>query len=311
MDYMEEIRSLKSQLNFKEALEIPKSFRNVVLAGMGGSGVAGRIFQEIYDKKPVTFIDSYEIPSFVDSGTVFIAISYSGNTEETVSATEKALKKGATILGVSSGGRLSEIIPNLILVPKGLQPRSAIGYLTLPLLRGFGLSNEEDITESVKHIEGIDSSASEFEKIANQLNSTKSIPVVFGTPPFRTVAYRWKTQFNENSKILAYSNYFPELNHNDTIPLRDTYRREEFSFFALTSHQTSERIRQRVRITSKLCGLDIKEISGEGNSVLSNLFTLIFKGDLISYYLAKYRGIDPREVSIIEALKSELSDIDK
>ncbi len=312
MDYVEEILQLKDQLSFKGKLEIPEKIESIVIAGMGGSGIAGRIFREIYDRQPVVTVDGYDIPEFVDKNTLFVAISYSGNTEETINAMEKARNKGAIIRAITSGGRLQEEVEDSIIIPKGLQPRSAIGFLTVPLLRGAGFK-EDEFEEAAKNIEKIDKRKEEFEEIADEIWKERKTPVIYGTPPFREVAYRWKTQFNENSKIISYWSYFPELNHNDTMALENDYRKRDFYFMVLSSKYNSKRIQERIRITSDLCKVNFRMIEGEGESIISQLFTLIHKGDYISYYLAKKRNIDPRDVSIIEKLKKELSrsDINK
>lgn len=306
MEYVEEIASLKDQISFDGRIDVPDRIEKIVIAGMGGSGIAGKILQDFYTHRPITLVNSYDIPEFVDSKTLFVAISYSGNTEETLSATQKAIDRGAQMRAISSGGKLAEIVQDAVIVPKGFQPRSAVGYLTIPLLRGFGLADEADIETTKELLSREDARLNSFQEVAEEIFAEKKIPVIFGTPGFESIAYRWKTQFNENAKLLAYSTSFPELNHNDTMALENTYRKEEFYFFVLTHRSLGKEIADRIRITSKLCKIRIKEIEGEGTSHFSNVFTLIHKGDYISYLLAKKRGVDPRNVSIIEDLKREL-----
>ncbi len=308
MEYIDEITSLKNQVSFRGTLEVPEGIENVVIAGMGGSGIAGKIFQELYTKKPVSLVTSYDIPEFIGKKTLFVAISYSGNTEETIQAVNKAKKKGAQIRAISSGGKLAELVENTVIVPKGFQPRSAVGYLSVPLLRGFGLLDDKDVELTKNLLSDLDTHQSRFEKFGNDIFQNKSIPVIFGTPGLNAIAYRWKTQFNENAKVLAYSTSFPELNHNDTMALENTYRKDEFYFFVLTSRTPEKEISNRIRITSELCNIEMHKVEGEGNTVFANTFTLIHKGDYISYFLAKKRGVDPRDVAIIENLKRELAE---
>ncbi len=309
MDYIEEIKGLKEQMTFLEDIEFPESVRNIVMAGMGGSGIAGKIFQEIYTKKPVALTDSYSIPDFVNEDTLFIGVSYSGNTEETLAATNLAMKRGARVSAITSGGKLGETVKDAVIIPKGLQPRSAIGYLLNPVLvgAGFDVSNFNETREVLSRM---DEDRREFEQIAAEIGQYRKTPVVYGTPPFSTIAYRIKTQFNENSKIISYWSYFPELNHNDTVALENDYRKDEFYFMVLRSSFTSEEVARRIKVTSDLCKIKFREISAEGYSLISQLYSLIHKGDYISYYLAKLRNIDPRDVSIIERLKKELSNVD-
>lgn len=308
MEYIDEITSLKNQVSFRGTLEVPEGIENVVIAGMGGSGIAGKIFQELYTKKPVSLVTSYDIPEFIGKKTLFVAISYSGNTEETIQVVNKAKKKGAQIRAISSGGKLAELVENTVIVPKGFQPRSAVGYLSVPLLRGFGLLDDKDVELTKNLLNDLDTHQSQFEKFGNDIFQNKSIPVIFGTPGLNAIAYRWKTQFNENAKVLAYSTSFPELNHNDTMALENTYRKDEFYFFVLTSRTPEKEISNRIRITSELCNIEMHKVEGEGNTMFANTFTLIHKGDYISYFLAKKRGVDPRDVAIIENLKRELAE---
>jgi glucose/mannose-6-phosphate isomerase len=306
MEYIEEITSLKEQISFRGMIDVPSAIDNIVIAGMGGSGIAGRIFKEFYTKKPVTLVRSYDIPEFVGPKTLFVAISYSGNTEETLLATKKAREKGAQITAISTGGKLAELVKDTVIVPDGYQPRSAVGYLTIPLLSGFELFNEPELDVAKKLLINSDVNVNPYKKFADEIFSGSKIPVIFGTPGFDSVAYRWKTQFNENAKVLAYSTSFPELNHNDTMALENTYRKDEFYFFVLTHKPLEKEIADRIRITSKLCKFEMKEVEGEGTSLFSKVFTLIHKGDYISYFLAQKRGVDPRNVAVIENLKNEL-----
>jgi glucose/mannose-6-phosphate isomerase len=306
MDYLEEINSLRDQVSFRKEISLPEKFTSVVIAGMGGSGIAGRIFKDIYGAKPVVIVDSYSIPKFVDSSTFFIAISYSGNTAETISALEEAKKRGAKVAAITSGGMIEDMVPDPVIIPRGLQPRSAIGFLLIPLLRGFGIVTDSDLGEARSTIEKTGRDTSYYEQVAMEIHSGKRIPVIYGTSPFGSIAYRWKTQFNENAKILSYSSYFPELNHNDTMALEKTFRKDEFYFIVLTSGQTEPILRRRIKITSELCNVSFNEINGEGDSTASIIFTLIHKGDYISYFLARYRNVDPRDVAIIEELKERL-----
>ncbi len=306
MEYIEEIRSLERQLSFRKVIEIPDHFDNIVVAGMGGSGIAGMILRDFYSEKPVILVNSYGIPDFVDSKTLFIAISYSGNTEETLEATRRAMEKGAHIRAVTTGGRLAEVVDESVIIPEGYQPRSAVGFLTIPIFMGLGLVDESEVEETRKLLRGSDLSVDPFRKFAGEIFDGEKIPVIFGTPGLGSVAYRWKTQFNENAKVLAYSTSFPELNHNDTMALENTYRKDEFYFFVLTPKSVEKEINKRIRITSELCRVVLNRVEGEGSTLFSNIFSLIHNGDYISYFLAQKRGVDPRNVKIIEKLKVEL-----
>ncbi len=306
-DYIEEIVEKSKQMDFRDSVDFTGKFKNIVIFGMGGSGIAGKIFQDLFTKVPVISLDSYEFPEFVDENSLFISISYSGNTEETLKATEMAMKKGAKVWAITSGGELSKMVKNVIMIPRGLQPRSAIGYLLNPLLLGSGLANEDSLREAKENLERLNKEHEELKKVADEIYLGNKIPAIFGFPPFRYIAYRLKTQFNENSKILAYWSYFPELNHNDTMPLKSTYRKDLFYFIALTYPNMNEMYLKRLKVTSRICDFNYREVKALGASIASQIYTSIHQGDLISYYLAKRRGVDPRDVSIIEELKKNLS----
>lgn len=306
MEFAEELRTLKEQIKFSEKFQLEFDFDNIVIAGMGGSGIAGKIFHEIYSKKPVVTVDDYVIPDFVDERTLFIAISYSGNTEETISAARMALNKGATLFTITTGGMLAYLEAQKIIVPAGLQPRSSIGYMLMPLISTFIPQDSATIKKAYNLLSKMDKDSSEIKESAKMIWDKRQIPVIYGFSPFKSIAYRWKTQFNENAKVIAYSNYFPELDHNDIMALKDTYRKEEFAFFAFGSPK-NERIDARIEATESIMGNSFIKIEPEGDSLFEQLFYLIHYGDYLSYHLSKFRGVEAADVSSIEELKKRLS----
>lgn len=304
MEFLDQLKNLKEQLKFESSFGSVRPFSNIIISGMGGSGIAGSIFSELYDRSPVTVVSDYNLPAYAGPDTLFIGISYSGNTEETLTATREAVRKGCQIRLITSGGELSELGEKTVIIPSGLQPRSALGYLLVPFLRSFMNFNESDYEETCRILSGLDAEHREARELAETIGREGSIPVIFGHYPYRWVAYRWKTQFNENSKILAFSNFFPELNHNDTVPLKSTYRKDAFRFISFGD--ASDRIEKRIEITSRITGTDFVRVHVNGKTLLQKLFYLIHYGDYVSYHLAKYRNIDPEEVSVISSLKDEL-----
>ncbi len=305
MRFDEELKTLKDQIKFNKAFKV-EQHKNIVIAGMGGSGISGKIFSELYTKEPVFVVDDYKIPDFVDDKTEFFAVSYSGNTEETLIAAEEAKKRGSHVHAITSGGELSKSGYDTIIIPSGLQPRSAIGYLLMPLINTFIPQSEGDRDEAYHLLEEMDMNNGEMKNLAMKIYEKNLIPVIYGSSPFRNIAYRWKTQFNENSKIIAYSNYFSELNHNDTMPLKDTYRKDEFIFMVFSSNDS--RIRKRIEITGKITGTEFRMIEPMGNSNFVRMLYLVHYGDYVTYHLANMRNIDPQDVSLIEELKRKLSD---
>ncbi len=306
MDFLEELRFLKEQLSFRETIK-NINYEKVVLAGMGSSGIAGRIFQELYTEKPTFLVDDYRVPGFVDSKTLFIAISYSGNTEETLTATAAARERGARIAVISSGGKLQGRGDENILIPRSdFQPRAAMGWLLMPLLTSFKVCTESDLKRTYELLSELDKNNEECRKHAEAIWKDKSLPLIYASSPFRGVAYRWKAQFNENAKVLSYANYFPELSHNETMALSKTYRKELFYFFVLGSEYPE--IGRRVDLTSSMTNTDFHTVEPKGKSMTEKTFYLIHYGDYVTYHLGKLKNEDPADWSLVEDLKKKLAE---
>lgn len=310
MSYIDEVKSLKEQIkqfrNKKFDLTL-SGFDNIVISGMGGSGIVGGIVRDLYDKKPVIVINDYNIPEFVNERTLFFAVSYSGNTEETISSTQKAIEKGAKVLAITTGGKLGEIVKEKIEIPKGLQPRAALGYMTMPILNTLSTIKEEEIDEAYSLLNELDENNEWTKEIAEEIFRGKKIPVIYGVPPYFSVSYRWKTQFNENAKVLAYSSNFSELNHNDTMPLKQTYKKKQFYFICLHDG-LNERIEKRIQITQEITKTKFRMIDAKGSTPFVREFYLIHVGDWVSYYLGSLRNKDPEDVRLIELLKKKLEE---
>lgn len=303
---IEELRNLRQQLLFSGRFD-PPPFKNCVIAGMGGSGIAGRIFSEIYTKIPVVCLSSYEIPEFVDSDTLFIGMSYSGNTEETITAFREAERRGAQMAAVTSGGALEKMCNRTVRIPQGLQPRSALGYLFSPLALSLMPGAAEDLLEASKLVAEIDSDNSWIKTMADSLVDSGRIPVMLGYPPFQSVAYRWQTQFNENSKLLSFNLNFPELDHNAIMALERSYSKDAFLFYLFGG--SHGRIRNRVNFTLDLTSTDAADIPIKGDSIIARAFYLVHIGDYLSYYAALRRKVEPTDVTTIEKLKGLLGKV--
>ena len=303
---LRELGTLKDQVRFSKRFTIDRDFDNVVVAGMGGSGIVGRIFSELYSEKPVEVVSDYQLPKYASDRTLVIGVSYSGNTEETISVLNQAQKKNCVTVAITSGGKISEMGFQTVLIPGGLQPRSSLGYMLMPILSTFLdiANNVRDAT--FERLKNTDEDHSKEEMLALEIFKEQRIPVIMGFFPFSWVAYRWKTQFNENSKIMAFSNYFPELNHNETMAIGDTFRRDLFKYIAFRG-SANNRIEKRIEETSKITGVDFYQVTAEGNSFIEKLFFLVHYGDYVSYHLAKLRNVDPQDVSKIELLKKRLA----
>lgn len=295
---------------------LPKDFSSIVFSGMGGSGVVGDIMKVYLEKngceKPVFTIKSYELLPYIKNNALLICISYSGNTEETISVYEEAIKNGIRPICISSGGALKELSQKydtpFLELPKGYPPRYALGFMLNECLSLFG--KEEEIIDL---IESLKEKTLEYEErskdIAKRLFSY--IPVIYGTPLTSVCAFRFKTQINENSKTPAYWHFLPELHHNELVGYSNKELNDKLNFIIIADQKEHHRIALRVQITLDILkekGYNPILISEEGNSFISRLLKNIYLCDFASYHLANLYGFDPIPVDIIETLKKKLSE---
>ncbi len=299
-------------LELTKGISVSGKIDKIVVAGMGGSAVGGDLLR-IYmhsSKIPVFVVRDYKVPNFVDEKTLLFAVSYSGNTEETIAAFEDAQKKKANIVAVTSGGALETKAKKIIKIPSGMQPRAALGYLFFPMLgtlNNSGIANVEG--NEIKETLDILSKTNDFkilgEKIAKNIGTRT--PVVYASEAIGTVAYRWKTQFNENSKSPAFFHLFSEMNHNEIVGYQSMGKERFFSIF-IRDNFDNERIKKRMDITKEIISsrVDVEEVFTKGNYLLSRLLSGIYYGDFASYYLAIQNKIDPSPVMVIENLKKRM-----
>jgi glucose/mannose-6-phosphate isomerase len=312
------------------ALPAPKRYNQVLVLGMGGSAIAGDLAADLLARKanaPIITSRNYTLPQYVSEGTLVFALSYSGNTEETLSAVKEADKKGAQIVCVTSGGKLKELAEAkkfpFYLIPSGYQPRAALPYLFVPLI--VGLANlkvvpaqSEELKETVALLNKLKDEygpakparLNQVKQLAKKLAG--KLPVIFGASGTTgAAALRLKSQLNENSKATALLNVFPELNHNEIVNLVALKRESHnFALVVLRDEDDNERIKKRIEITKSLLVRQlggVNEITSQGKSFLARLFSLIMYGDFLSVYLAVLKETDPTPVEAISRLKKELS----
>lgn len=309
MRFYDEILSIRQQIGFREFFVPRHSYDNIVICGMGGSAIAGYFLQDLYSSKPVMIANGYDIPEFVNERTLFFAISHSGNTEETLSAVGKAAVKEAQLFFITSGGKLATLQGEKIIVPSDIQPRSAIGYMLVPLLRTFGLFDGETERDTLRAIDLVFSMEGEIREIAESLNGGAKLPLIYGVPPAPTAAYRWKTQFNENSKIIAHSATIPEMNHNELAAMPHAFLREHFEYFV--AGYPRGRYLDRVRLSESIAGVKFHMLPEIPGGPVPEMFSAIVYGDLLSYHLAESRKIDAKDVSALTTLKSRLAETGK
>jgi glucose/mannose-6-phosphate isomerase len=315
-EQLKEAGKIADKAVISEALNI----NNIVITGLGGSGIGGTILSElISDTCPVPVIinKDYFIPAFVNENTLLIVSSYSGNTEETVSAMQQAIAQKAQVVCITSGGRVLEMARqhqfDFIEIPGGKPPRACIGYSLVQLIKVMvanGFAKKElfdDLNNSITLLEKENANIrAEAHNIAGKLHKKTAVIYALGT--CEGAAVRFRQQINENSKMLCWHHTFPEMNHNELVGW--TSRNENLVVVSLQTSFDYERTRKRYEVCKPLFekySSAVVDIKSKGNSKLEQFFYLIHIGDWISCYLADLKGIDPVEVKVIDYLKGELA----
>ncbi len=313
----EMLKSFPDQLQW-EKTDIDRSlYRTITFCGMGGSGIVGDIAKSWLEHRGCNVVAmshrGYGLPNYVKGEEhLVICTSYSGNTEETISNFEAAMERDATVICISSGGKLEELAKKSgvlhLKVPSGFAPRYALGYMLSKILTLLGVEKDEleDAKENLKT--SYDEIKKKGEEIASKLYGY--IPIIYATPLTEACAFRWKTQINENSKTQAYFATLPEMHHNEVVGLDNAEIRSKCAFVVMFDPKDHERVRRRVDITIRLLkdlGIVPVVIGGDGNSYLARLLYLIHVGDWASYYLAGKYGFEPLPVKVIDWIKEELS----
>lgn len=300
---------------------------NIVYAGMGGSALAAQMSLTWpgYDR-PFDIVRGYDIPQYVSDKTYFIAASYSGNTEETLSAIAQAAEKGARIVVITSGGKLADVAREknypLTLLPGGLQPRHAVFYnfkALTTLLSKAGLltkdaselySAAQFLQERVKAwLPTLPAKENRAKQIALECIG-KSV-VVYGGPKMFPAAYKWKISFNENAKHIAWCGQYSEFNHNEFLGWTKQPVNKPYAVIDLRSKLEHERIQKRFEVTERLLsGMRPAPIvvQAEGETILEQLLWTTMLGDFVTIYTALLNGINPTPVDLIEKFKKVMSE---
>ncbi len=318
---------LASALKIGQSVDLVRpgsDIRNILITGMGGSGIGANLVESLTFGRvpiPITVCKGYNIPQFVSPHTLFIACSYSGNTEETLAAINKAMLKRAHIICITSGGKMLELAKeyNLfwIQIPGGSKsPRGNIGYMMVSLLYALyhtNLIGAAFIKETENAIEYLDRGEkaiqSESELIARKLRG--KLPVIYCDERLRAMALRFQNQLNENAKQLAHINTFPEMNHNEIVgwqfPEAVLQQAQVIYLYSDHDHERVEKRMEICRPTFEKKSNPIIDIVAEGASLLEQYYYLIHLTDWISYFLAKENGVEAGPVEAIDQLKEELS----
>ncbi|MDD4172197.1 MAG: bifunctional phosphoglucose/phosphomannose isomerase [Syntrophomonas sp.] len=326
-DLPEQFAAILEQ-GIKLPAQYQREYRNIVVTGLGGSAIGGDILRTYalsQARIPVLVNRDYDLPGFVDSNSLVLVVSYSGNTEETLSAYRQAGQKGAAVIAVTSGGKLADMADNdgaaVVQVPGGLSPRAATGYLFAPLaliLAEIGImpGAANDLEETIRILRdvrqaihpGVDDNQARM--MARELKG--NLPLIWGTTAHSEVAaLRWKTQINENAKCPVFYNVFPELNHNEIVGFEEPkHILDHLVVIILRDSGDHERVQKRIEISKGIIADKVKkviEVETRGESFLAKFYSLAYIGDYTSFYLALEYGINPTPVDTIDYLKSELA----
>jgi glucose/mannose-6-phosphate isomerase len=312
----------------QEALDIANSailtqktnIQNIVVTGLGGSGIGGTILSELIQSEcpiPVIVNKDYFLPKFVDSNSLVIISSYSGNTEETLSAMKQAIDKNAQIVCITSGGEVQAIAEkykfDTIIIPGGHPPRSCIGYSLVQLFKIIQFNGfvKTDLLNQVQTSVTLLNEENDAIKVEATLIAKKlayKISVIYSLGSCEGAAVRFRQQINENSKMLCWHHTLPEMNHNELVGWT-----EKNDSLAVVTFRTSfdyERTIKRYEICKELFtkySHSVTDITAKGTSKVEQFFYLINIGDWISCYIADIKNIDATEVNVITNLKNKLA----
>jgi len=314
----------------REAVEIgraakinksPNPVHQVYIAGLGGSGIGGDFISEwVRDHCPVPLVvgKRYSIPAWVDSNTLAIVSSYSGNTEETLSSFDRLLKSGARLVCISSGGRLMELarehnIDRIQIPGDWPSPRACLGYSVVQqlfVLYYSGLIDNDFEAEILQAADLLDREEEDIRTRARQIAGmlVGKTPVIYIADRMEPVAVRWRQQINENSKMLCWHNVIPEMNHNELVGWRD--QRSDLAVVMLRNRSDLPRIQMRMEINKEIISEFTNgfiELYSKGTSAILRSLYLVHLGDWVSFYLAELRNKDAVEVKVIDYLKAELA----
>ncbi len=320
-------RQLGEALRIGQAVDMVRQgsdIRNVLITGMGGSGIGANLVESLTFGRipiPIAVCKGYNIPQFVSPHTLFIACSYSGDTEEILAAIQKAMLKRAHIICITSGGKMLDLAKEYnffyIRIPDGYSsPRAMIGYMIVSLLFALyhnNLIGAAFIKETENSIEYLDRGEkaiqAEAELIAKKLRG--KIPFIYCDARLQAMATRFQQQLNENAKQLAHTNNFPEMNHNEIVGWRFPENMlSNIQVIYLYSDHDHERVEKRMEICREIFEKrsgTIIDIVAEGASLLEQYYYLIHLTDWISYFLAKENQVDPDAIETVDFLKGELA----
>lgn len=301
-----------------------KDFSSIVFCGLGGSAISGDLLSDYLSDEmtiPFNVVRGYNLPAFVNEETLVIISSYSGNTEETISCFEKALMKKSKIAVITSGGKIGEMAKKnklpIVMLQSGFQPRYALGQGFFSLLKIF---QELDFTDEESNVNTIinlwKSKAEEYSSEDNKASELANeligfIPVIYSSEYLFSTGYRLKCQLNENSKLHAFHNVIPEMNHNEIIGW-ESFKEKQLNVkvIYLIDKDYHPQNLKRFETLKKLLieqKVDVLFLSSDEASKKVRIMDLIFLSDWITFYTAIQRGYDPSEIDFIHRMKQSLT----
>ncbi|MDQ3679026.1 MAG: bifunctional phosphoglucose/phosphomannose isomerase [Actinomycetota bacterium] len=305
-----------------------ETIENVVVVGMGGSGIAGDILLATagaFMAVPAVVVKSYTLPGFVGDGSLVFAVSFSGDTEETIEAATQAVVQGATVVAVTSGGELGRLASSwgssVVDLPNSIpQPRAAVGALAIPplimleevgLFPGAGRWIELAVEQLRRRRDQLITTQNPAAEMAHRIGST--IPLIHSSGALGgAAAQRWKTQVNENANAPAFWNVQPELCHNEVQGWgqHSHLTRQLLSLVALRHDAEHPQVQRRYELVAELVAdkvVSMHEVYAEGDGELAQLLDLVIFGDFVSLHLADNEGIDPGPVPTLSGIKQEFA----
>jgi glucose/mannose-6-phosphate isomerase len=342
-DELEFADNLKKALRNVKALKLPekvkvgnriidytKTVNKVIFAGMGGSAIAGDLARDWLSSTantPMESVRGYHLPAYVDDKTLTFLISYSGNTEETLSCMLEALEKSCVIVSISSNGALTKVSNALSLpvigLPKMAAARVSFPYLFTPIpyvLSKFGLlpnKRVEELTEATDTVAKLTREyaiETPFERnLAKKaaLQIFRTVPIIYAYSPYRSISLRFKTQINENCKLPARCDFFPELDHNEIMGWEASSKvLKHYTAVLLRSKDEPEEVYTRIKALKaeyfEKKAKSVLEIRAQGNTLLTRMFHLLFTADMISLYLSVLLRRDPVASETFKILKYQV-----